>query len=120
MTKRTPVGIELFAGCGGLSTGFLDAGLCVKAGFELDERAVDAYSYNHSYRKSMGFRADLSNETGRTLLAKVKISKVDFVIGGPPCQPFSIVGKRKGLDDKRADMVGHFSRLVEELSPRAF
>src|ERR1700722_8522043 len=97
MTKRRgPVGIELFAGCGGLSSGFLDAGLSVAAGFELDVRAVDAYNYNHEYRGSRGYVADLSSISGDALLQRAGIESVDFVIGGPPCQPFSIAGKRQG------------------------
>lgn len=120
MTKRKPVGIELFAGCGGLSTGFLDAGLHVAAGFELDARAVDAYNYNHSYRGSRGFVADLNRATGAEMLEKAGINRADFVIGGPPCQPFSIVGKRQGAMDSRADLIGHFVRIVGELKPSAF
>lgn len=116
----TPKGIELFAGCGGLSTGFLDAGLDVAAGFELDARAVDAYNYNHAYRGSQGFIADLSVATGTDLLARAGIKRADFVIGGPPCQPFSIAGKRQGRRDIRADLVGHFIRIVDELKPSAF
>lgn len=120
MTKRSPIGIELFAGCGGMSTGFLDAGLHVAAGFELDDRAVDAYIYNHSYRGCEGFKADLAESSGKALLRTAGLKKVDFVIGGPPCQPFSIVGKRLGIADPRADLLSHYARLVEELSPKAF
>lgn len=119
MTKR-PRGIELFAGCGGLSTGFLDAGLHVAAGFELDRRAVDAYNYNHVYRGCRGFVADLNVATGSELLRDAKLDEVDFIVGGPPCQPFSIVGKRKGAADDRAALIGHFIRIVEELKPKAF
>lgn len=117
--KKIPIGIELFAGCGGLSTGFLDAGLHVAAGFELDRRAVDAYNYNHAYRGSYGFVADLNVTTGIELLRQARIGPLDFVIGGPPCQPFSIVGKRLGADDERAGLIGHFIRIVEELEPTA-
>lgn len=119
MTKK-PTGIELFAGCGGLSTGFLDAGLHVAAGFELDARAVDAYNYNHAYRGSRGFIADLNVASGAELLERAGIKRADFVIGGPPCQPFSIAGKRQGKRDIRADLVGHFIRIVDELKPSAF
>ena len=119
MTK-VPTGIELFAGCGGLSTGFLDAGLNVAAGFELDARAVDAYNYNHAYRGSRGFIADLNVASGAALLECAGIEQADFVIGGPPCQPFSIAGKRQGKRDIRADLVGHFIRIVDELKPSAF
>jgi len=120
MSVKSPKGIELFAGCGGLSTGFLDAGLCVAAGFELDRRAVDAYSYNHAYRGSHGFAADLGVAKGQELLARAGIDHVDFVIGGPPCQPFSIVGKRRGAEDSRSALIGHFVRIVGELKPQAF
>ncbi|RST86011.1 DNA cytosine methyltransferase [Aquibium carbonis] len=118
MTK--PIGIELFAGCGGLSTGFLDAGLNVAAGFELDARAVDVYNYNHDYRGSTGFIADLNVATGCELLRLANLKTVDFIAGGPPCQPFSIAGKRQGKRDIRADLIGHFIRLVDELRPSAF
>jgi DNA (cytosine-5)-methyltransferase 1 len=117
---KRPVGIELFAGCGGLSTGFLDAGLKVAAGFELDLRAVDAYNYNHSYRGSVGIAADLHGMPGAELLRRAGLEGIDFLIGGPPCQPFSIVGKRKGLDDVRADLLQDFVRFVKELRPKVF
>lgn len=117
---RHAVGIELFAGCGGLSTGFLDSGLKVAAGLELDARAVDVYTYNHAYRGSVGIRCDLSSVSGAELIKRADLSRADFVIGGPPCQPFSIVGKRLGGEDHRADLIDHFVRLVGELEPRAF
>lgn len=117
---KTATGIELFAGCGGLSTGFLDAGLHVAAGFEIDRRAVEAYEYNHAYRGSHGYVADLHEATGAELLARAGIDHADFVIGGPPCQPFSIVGKRQGASDRRANLIDHFIRIVAEVKPSAF
>ena len=120
MTTSSPTGIELFAGCGGLSTGFLDAGLAIKAGFEIDARAVDAYNYNHRYRVSRCYAADLKIATGAQLLDMAKMERADFVIGGPPCQPFSVVGKRQGKCDIRADLIGHYIRIVDELKPSAF
>lgn len=113
-------GIELFAGCGGISTGFLDAGLRIVAGYEIDRRAVDAYTYNHSYRGCVGHREDLSATSGSELLKRAGLDCVDFIAAGPPCQPFSIVGKRKGSEDVRANLIDHFARLVGELMPSAF
>jgi DNA (cytosine-5)-methyltransferase 1 len=104
--RRAATGIELFCGCGGLSTGFLDAGVRVAAGFDIDRRAIEAYNYNHSYRGSRGFVIDLGKATAAQLLDIAGISKVDFVVAGPPCQPFSIVGKRLGSADQRADIIG--------------
>lgn len=120
MTKVLPKGIEIFAGCGGLSTGFLNAGLQVVAGFDIDLRAVDAFDYNHAYRGARGFAVNLSTVSGRSLLAQAGVNSVEIVIGGPPCQPFSIVGKRKGAEDQRADLMGHYVRLISELNPKAF
>lgn len=120
MKSAAAVGIELFAGCGGLSTGFLDAGLHVAAGFEWETRAVDVYNYNHAYRGSVGIRYDLSKATGSELLGLAGIRKVDFLVGGPPCQPFSIAGKRKGTQDERSNLLDHYVRIIKELRPRAF
>ena len=113
-----PIGIELFSGCGGLSTGFLDAGLRVSGGFDIDRRSIEAYNYNHLHRGSRGFVADLSQTSGAQLLALAGLAKVDFILGGPPCQPFSIAGKRGGGNDKRAELIGEYLRLTDELRPR--
>jgi DNA (cytosine-5)-methyltransferase 1 len=118
--KKIPVGIELFCGCGGLSTGFLDAGIQIAAGFDIDRRAIEAYNYNHAYRGSHGLVLDIAKVSGADLLKSAKIKKVDILLGGPPCQPFSIVGKRLGANDDRADMIFHFLRLIKELRPKAF
>jgi DNA (cytosine-5)-methyltransferase 1 len=111
--------MELFCGCGGLSTGFLDAGVKIAAGFDLDRRAVEAYEYNHVHRGSRGFVMDLSRSTGSALLEMAGVSRIDVLVGGPPCQPFSIVGKRGGSQDERAGLVFDFVRLAAELAPQA-
>jgi DNA (cytosine-5)-methyltransferase 1 len=116
---RVPVAIELFSGCGGLSTGLLDAGIRVAAGFDHDRRAIEGYSYNHEYRGSRGFICDLSSASGEDLLTMARIEKIDLLAGGPPCQPFSVVGKRQGIDDERAMLVFDFLRFVRELNPTA-
>lgn len=112
-------GIELFCGCGGISTGFLDFGVRIAAGFDIDRRAVEAYDYNHAYRGSRGFVADLSRTTGPDLLKRAKIESAGLLVGGPPCQPFSIAGARRGVDDVRSNLIGDFLRLAKELRPQA-
>lgn len=117
--SKLPVGIELFCGCGGISTGFLDAGIRIAAGFDLDKRSIEAYEYNHAHRSSRGFVLDLSRATGEQLLDVARVPRIDILVGGPPCQPFSIVGKRGGASDDRSRLVFDFVRLVKELAPRA-
>jgi DNA (cytosine-5)-methyltransferase 1 len=119
MSNCAPTAIELFCGCGGMSTGLLDAGIRVAAGFDIDARSIEAYNYNHDYRGSVGVVMDLVEASGAELLAAAHLSTVDLVVGGPPCQPFSIAGKRLGKQDKRAELIGHFLRLIEEISPKA-
>ncbi len=118
MSKQ--VGIELFAGCGGISTGFLDAGLRIAAGFELDARAVEAFNYNHSHRGSRGIQADLKGASGADLLKAARIKRADFVVAGPPCQPFSIAGKQGGAADSRSDLLFDCTRIIKEIGPAAF
>ncbi len=117
--KKTPVAIELFCGCGGMSTGFLDAGMEIAAGFDIDRRAVEAYRYNHEYRGSRGYEIDVGAVSGAEILRLAEVDRVDVLLAGPPCQPFSIVGKRRGWEDGRATLISEFVRLASELRPKA-
>lgn len=114
-----PIALELFCGCGGLSTGLLNAGIRVAAGFDIDRRSIEAYEYNHSYRGARGFVSDVSKASGAELLERSGVSRIDLLAGGPPCQPFSIVGKRGGSNDERSGLVGDFLRIAGELNPEA-
>ena len=120
MKPNVPVAIDLFSGCGGFSTGLLDAGVRVVAGFDHERRAIEVYDYNHAYRGARGHVADLGKATGQDLLALAGVSSVDIVVGGPPCQAFSIIGKRQGLEDERGMLLFDFIRYIDELQPKAF
>lgn len=120
MKSKIPVAIDLFSGCGGFSTGLLDAGVRVVAGFDHERRAIDVYNYNHAYRGSHGHVVDLGQTTGAKLLTLAGVQSVDIVVGGPPCQAFSIIGKQQGLGDDRGMLLLDFIRYVEELSPKVF
>lgn len=117
-----PNAIELFAGCGGMSTGLLDAGVSVRLGTDYYSPAMRTFNYNHSYRNVRSLTADIRRLSGADLLAHANIShsNLQLLAGGPPCQPFSIVGKRQGLEDPRGDLVLEFVRLLRELEPEIF
>ena len=111
-----PAVLDLFAGAGGLGLGFEQAGFDVVAAVELDPIHAAVHSYNFPHCVT------LCNDA--TLISGSEISTragrpIDVVVGGAPCQGFSLIGKR-ALDDPRNQLVRHFLRLVVELQPAAF
>ena len=114
-----PIGIDLFAGAGGLSLGFEQAGFDVAAAVEIDpvHCAVHKFNFPHTAvipRSVEGLRAD---EIRRA--AGIGDRPIDCVFGGPPCQGFSLIGHR-ALEDPRNRLVLEFVRLVDELEARTF
>jgi DNA (cytosine-5)-methyltransferase 1 len=119
VNNQIPTVVDLFAGCGGLSTGLMDAGYRVLAGIDNDIPSMVAFDYNHQYRGAEALPSDIRELTGRAVLEHLKVSKLELLAGGPPCQPFSIAGKRRGLSDPRGKLLGEFLRLVGEIQPTA-
>lgn len=111
--------IDLFSGCGGLSTGLLDAGVPVIAGFDHDKPSVVAFNYNHLYRGSTGYVADLNEVDAAWITDVAGVDKFSLVAGGPPCQSFSIAGKRQGLQDSRGSLIFRFAEIAVDLNPQA-
>lgn len=103
--------IDLFCGAGGLTLGFERAGFRTVAAVE---RNADACA---TYREAFP-DVKLIHEDARQINFKAWRG-VDLVAGGPPCQPFSIGGHRRGKNDER-DLLPDFVRAVEEVQPRAF
>lgn len=114
-----PVCVDLFCGCGGLSTGLLDAGIDVRLGVDFDAPSVATFDLNHSPRGSTSLRADVRELTGEQL-AELAGAPVDLLVGGPPCQPFSVAGKRRALADRRGDLIFEFVRLLNETQAEAY
>ncbi|NOJ20093.1 DNA (cytosine-5-)-methyltransferase [Vibrio jasicida] len=108
--------LSLFSGGGGLDLGFDKAGFKHLASYELIPICGDTLLNNRP-----DWTVNLGPEFGD--VTKVDWSsyagKVDILHGGPPCQPFSIAGSQKGLDDER-NMWGEFNRAVNTIKPRAF
>jgi DNA (cytosine-5)-methyltransferase 1 len=109
--------IDLFCGCGGLSYGFIEAGYDVVLGIDHWKDAILTFQENHKNAK--GMVADLFNESAEDISQKTGITKIDLIIGGPPCQGFSIAGKRI-VDDERNKLYKSFVRFVKFYQPKAF
>ncbi len=111
--------IDLFAGVGGFSLGAERAGFEVAAAVELDRNAISAHSVN--FRRAQHARRNVMTLSGEDLktLAGVSGSQLDGLIGGPPCQGFSTMGKMR-KNDARNKLFYHFFRLVSEANPLFF
>lgn len=96
--------VDLFAGCGGLSLGF-EANGFKTIGYEMDSNATETYNKN--------LIGECFNEK---LTTETNYPKADIVIGGPPCQPFSVGGKQLGLKDSR-DGFPIFLSAIKQLNP---
>ncbi len=117
MKKATkPRAIDIFCGVGGMSLGFEQAGFDVVGAFDVEQRCIDAYNANFPH--APGTCLDLSKAKGTDLLA-ASAERPDVLFGGPPCQGFSIGGKRNPADSRNL-LIYHFARFVRELKPRYF
>ncbi len=116
---RQPTVIDLFCGAGGLSLGFQNAGFQILAGFDSSQVNVDTYGLN--FPSARAVKCDLGNLTGKQLLATIgaRVGEVDVIIAGPPCQGFSLIGKR-APSDTRNGLLGHVLEFVGTIRPRYF
>ena len=112
-----PVAIDLFAGCGGLSLGFEQAGFDIAAAVEIDPIHAAVHEYNFPYSKTIC--ADIKNVSGDQIrnLSGLENRDVDVIFGGAPCQGFSMIGKR-ALDDPRNQLIKHYLRIVNDIRPK--
>jgi DNA (cytosine-5)-methyltransferase 1 len=107
--------LDLFSGCGGLSLGFMQAGYDVVAAVDNWSDAINTFKHNHPNAK--GLLLDLGNFNPQKF--SEEIGRIDVIVGGPPCQGFSISGKRNPKDP-RNQLYSGFVALVECLKPKAF
>jgi DNA (cytosine-5)-methyltransferase 1 len=110
--------IDLFCGCGGMSKGLTDAGLNVIAGIDVWDKAVLSYNKNFTHKAYCEDLTQLSPEKFAELYNKDN-KTVDVLVGGPPCQSFSIAGKRD-KDDPRNALFMEYVKYLDYFKPRAF
>ena len=118
MSNR-PVCVDLFAGVGGMSLGFEQAGFDIACAVEID--AVHSAAHRYNFPHTPVLSESVVDLDGAAIRRQSGLGdrKVDVVIGGPPCQGFSLIGKRV-LDDERNALVRHFMRIVRELDASYF
>lgn len=110
--------IDLFAGCGGLSKGFMDAGFDILVGVDNDQAALNTFAKNHN--GAIAMNADLSKQETFDEIKKIAGNRsIDVIIAGPPCQGFSLTGSRN-FDDKRNKLYLAVIEMVKQYQPKGF
>ncbi len=105
--------VDLFAGCGGLSYGFQNAGFEIVGAFEFWDIAAECYRKNFAHKV---YQTDLSNTT--EAIEIIKSLNPEMIIGGPPCQDFSHAGKR--IEADRANLTNSYAEIVNAIRPKFF
>ncbi len=114
-----PIAVDLFAGAGGMTLGFEQAGFDVLAAVELDPIHCAIHEFNFPFWSTLCASVDKISGKKIRRRSLIKKKEIDVVFGGSPCQGFSMMGKR-ALDDPRNALVFHFLRLILELQPKYF
>src|SRR3990172_6654950 len=137
--RTAPTFVDLFAGAGGFSLGFARAGFRCAGAVEKDANAARSYSANFPEHAGLplsrlgppsGNIESLEEETIRRALDEARVGEIDLILGGPPCQAFSRIGrgkldflaKRNGAykSDDRNTLYARFLDVLRWIDPRAF
>lgn len=105
--------VDLFAGCGGMSLGFQNAGFNIIAAFEFWDIAAECYAKNFDHPV---FRTDLSDTD--SAIKQIEAFSPELIIGGPPCQDFSHAGKR--VEASRASLTESYAQIINAIRPQYF
>lgn len=119
MDKELKV-ISLFSGAGGLDIGFESAGFKIAVAIEIDSSCCETLRTNRPDLPIIN--KNIAEVSGNEILkaAGLQVGEAALVIGGPPCQSFSLAGLRKGLDDDRGRLLFEYVRVVRETLPLGF
>lgn len=113
-----PKGIALFSGCGGMTLGFEAAGFDIAGHVEINDCVNKIYSDNFHKSKLLG--RDICQIKSDDILGwKREFGSIDIIIGGPPCQGFSLAGKREAKDERNR-LYQQYVRIVSQIHPKVF
>lgn len=116
--NRSLTAIDLFCGAGGLSEGFRQAGFHVLAGQDYDDQAGATFAATHHEAQFIGGPIEKVTPVQLLKAAGVKKGEIDVIVGGPPCQGYSVYNHQRGAGDPRANLFRQYLRIVEGVRPR--
>lgn len=112
--------VDLFCGAGGLSLGFVQNGFEIALANDIDESCIYTYTHNHP---SVPLNNIILGDIGtlvKNIKEHVRFSEVDVVVGGPPCQGFSMANRQRIKNDPRNKLYKYFIEAINILKPRLF
>lgn len=111
MEMAKPKIISLFSGCGGLDLGFTNAGFKVAFANDYDKITWETFEKNHKMKIDGRSITDIKSE---------ELPDADGIIGGPPCQSWSLAGAMRGIDDDRGKLFYEYVRILKDKQPAFF
>ena len=113
--------IDTFAGCGGLSLGLSKSGFKPVLINEIEPKFAETYYFNHDLSLNSYFCGDIKELVEDVdFLSQKQFEDLDLIVGGPPCQGFSMANRQRILDDPRNDLYKQFLKLLGQLRPKFF
>lgn len=117
--KNSPTLVDFFCGAGGMSLGFFQNGFKVLLANDIESVCTETYSFNHvEMPKDRIITGDIKNIVDN--VDKYIYEDVDVIIGGPPCQGFSMANRQRIIDDPRNILYKYYVKGVEKLKPKFF
>nr|WP_314502880.1 DNA cytosine methyltransferase [uncultured Lachnoanaerobaculum sp.] len=112
--------IDLFCGAGGMSLGFLQEGYSINLACDIEPACIETYRFNHPNVNSKYIINEDIKKIEDNIDEYLQFKKVDLVIGGPPCQGFSIANQQRLIDDPRNKLYKSFVNIVSKTQPKFF
>lgn len=112
--------VDLFCGAGGLSLGFTQEGFVTVLANDIEDCCVDTYAHNHPETpRDHIVKGDIRNVVDH-LEELLKGHEIDIVVGGPPCQGFSMANRQRLIDDPRNHLYKNYVEVVKRVQPKFF
>lgn len=112
--------IDLFCGAGGLSLGFTQEGFVTSLANDIQECCVDTYAHNHPETPRNKIILGDVKDVADNIENLVDVVSVDIVVGGPPCQGFSMANRQRLIDDPRNHLYKNYVEIVRKVQPKFF
>lgn len=117
LEPNKPIAVELFCGCGGTSLGFEMAGFQVAIGCDIHKPSIETFKNNHPNAATI--LGDIKKIAPKTIKKILGNRQIDILIGGVPCQGFSLNNRKRHENDERNALYKEFVRFVKALKPKA-